>query len=271
MTKTYTITANDTTITYTVRGCTAIPVSIGETERVDALYVDYIAEDKEHVEYVVFGESMPETEEEFAALFDYMEEWDSTSDVLATVRFPEDEEPEEDDCTNDDSEIWEDGAGSLYWFILRDGKCIRAFEGMEAQGDSAIYEAQVQLATNPAAYKDWDGDAVERLRHDPLDPRPTLTAQELYSEITGDAESNLIYDDYRYHQSRERYWRLFAEPEALEIADRIQAAETWEACEKECERLCTIAGMDTEWRSANGETFEEVLGYAARKLHVRIG
>lgn len=90
MTKTYTITANNTTITYTVRDCTAIPVSIGETERVDALYVDYYAESGEHVEYVVFNESMPEDEDEFTAMFDYPSEWDSFYGTLDTVRFQED-------------------------------------------------------------------------------------------------------------------------------------------------------------------------------------
>lgn len=87
MTKTYTITANDTTITYTVRTCTAVAVSIGETERTIALYVDYYAESGEHVEYVVFNESMPEDEEAFVAMFDYPEEWDSYYETLATVCF----------------------------------------------------------------------------------------------------------------------------------------------------------------------------------------
>lgn len=83
MTKTYTI----DNITYTVRDCTAIPVSIGETERVDALYVDYNAESGEHVEYVVFNESMPADEDELTAMFDYPDEWDSYCDTLATVCF----------------------------------------------------------------------------------------------------------------------------------------------------------------------------------------
>lgn len=98
MERTYTITVNDnitaieTTITYTVRTCTAIPVSIGETRRVDALYVDYYAEGGEHIKYVVFNESMPEDEEAFMAIFDYPEEWDSYSDTLDTVQFTDDEE-----------------------------------------------------------------------------------------------------------------------------------------------------------------------------------
>lgn len=89
MTKTYTITANDTTITYTVRTCTAVAVSIGETERTIALYVDYYAESGEHVEYVVFNETLPEDEDEFMALFDYPDEWDSHYSTIATVCFAE--------------------------------------------------------------------------------------------------------------------------------------------------------------------------------------
>lgn len=89
MTKTYTITTNDTTITYTVRDCTAVAVSIGETERTIALYVDYYAESGEHVEYVVFNATMPEDEDELTALFDYSDEWDSYYGTIATVCFDE--------------------------------------------------------------------------------------------------------------------------------------------------------------------------------------
>ena len=70
MTKTYTITVKDNfnaiekTTTYNVRTCTAIPVSIGETRRVNAFYVDYYEDSGEHVEYLVFNGPMPEDEEE---------------------------------------------------------------------------------------------------------------------------------------------------------------------------------------------------------------
>lgn len=87
MTKTYTITANDTTITYTVRTCTAVAVSIGETERTIALYVESFAASGEHVEYVVFNATMPEDEDEFMALCDYPNEWDSYYGTIATVCF----------------------------------------------------------------------------------------------------------------------------------------------------------------------------------------
>lgn len=82
MTKTYTITTN-----YTVRTCTAVAVSIGETERTTALYVDYYEESGEHVEYVVFNATMPEDEDEFMILCDYSDEWDSNYGTIATVCF----------------------------------------------------------------------------------------------------------------------------------------------------------------------------------------
>ena len=84
MTKTYTITENDTTTTYTVRTCTA--VSVGETERTTALYVDYY-DGGEHVEYVVFNATMPEDEDEFIDLCDYSDGWDSHYMTIATVCF----------------------------------------------------------------------------------------------------------------------------------------------------------------------------------------
>ena len=87
MTKTYTITENDTTITYTIRTCTA--VSVGETERSTALYVDYYDESGEHVEYVVFNATMPEDEDEFMDLCDYSDGWDSHYRTIATVCFDE--------------------------------------------------------------------------------------------------------------------------------------------------------------------------------------
>ena len=83
MTKTYTI--NDTT--YTVRTCTA--VSVGETERTTALYVDYYDESGEHVEYVVFNATIPEDEDEFMDLCDYSDEWYSDYMTIATVCFEE--------------------------------------------------------------------------------------------------------------------------------------------------------------------------------------
>ena len=102
MTKTYTITANDTTITYTVRNCTAVAVSIGETERTTALYVDYYDESGEHVEYVVFNATMPEDEDEFMILCDYSDEWDSNYRTIATVCF--DEGVNIDESVNDAAE-----------------------------------------------------------------------------------------------------------------------------------------------------------------------
>ena len=56
----------------------------------------------------------------------------------------------------------------------------------------------------------------------------------------------------------------------LHIASAIREADTWDECEPECAELCRLAGMESEWREADGETFEAVLIEAAKKLNVEI-
>ena len=321
MTKTYTI----DNITYTVRTCTA--VSVGETERTTALYVDYYEESGEHVEYVVFNATMPEDEDEFMDLCDYSDVWDSHYMTIATVCF--DEGVNIDDRVNDAAErirnasslsecddavaticesagmlhdlidasdetvvllkaanllgvdvrgqwdetheIWEDNAGNVYWFVLSAGKAIRCFAGWETQPDGTISEALRQIAEDPAAYRNWDGDCVERIREDRLAARPDITANDLYEEIAGDQESKMLYDGHEVINPESTInWRLFANPVAIELAEAIRDAHDWESCNDECRQLCEMAGMAEKWNSADGETFEVVLDLAAAKLHVRI-
>lgn len=57
---------------------------------------------------------------------------------------------------------------------------------------------------------------------------------------------------------------------ALDIAFAIANADTWDECEPECAELCRLAGMESEWLEADGETFEAVLIEAAKKLKVEI-
>ena len=57
---------------------------------------------------------------------------------------------------------------------------------------------------------------------------------------------------------------------ALNMAFAIANADTWEECEYECCELCRLAGMESEWLEADGDTFEEVLIEAAKKLNVEI-
>ena len=56
----------------------------------------------------------------------------------------------------------------------------------------------------------------------------------------------------------------------LNTASAIREADTWEDCENECAELCRLAGMESEWREADGDTFEDVLIEAATKLNVEI-
>ena len=57
---------------------------------------------------------------------------------------------------------------------------------------------------------------------------------------------------------------------ALNTASAIREADEWYECEDECAELCRLAGMESEWREADGETFEAVLIEAAKKLNVEI-
>ena len=57
---------------------------------------------------------------------------------------------------------------------------------------------------------------------------------------------------------------------ALNTAFAIHEVDTWLDCEDECAELCRMAGMESEWREADGETFEAVLIEAAKKLNVEI-
>ena len=57
---------------------------------------------------------------------------------------------------------------------------------------------------------------------------------------------------------------------ALNTASAIREADKWDECENECAELCRLAGMESDWREADGETFEAVLIEAAKKLNVEI-
>ena len=172
---------------------------------------------------------------------------------------------------NETHEIWEDNAGSIYWFVLRDGKAIRCFEGWECQAEGTIEDALHQIAEDPTAYRNWDGDCVERIREDSLADRQDVTAQELYDEIAGEGQSTLLYGTNQgYNTFDSANWKLFADPEAAQLADAIRDAHDWGSCEDECEKLCDMAGMGDEWSKADGDTFENVVERAAYKLHVQI-
>ena len=76
--------------------------------------------------------------------------------------------------------------------------------------------------------------------------------------------SNMYYNMVSVNEiSFERY-------HALNTAFAIREADTWEDCEEECAELCRLAGMESEWAEADGETFESVLIEAAKKLNVEI-
>lgn len=54
----------------------------------------------------------------------------------------------------------------------------------------------------------------------------------------------------------------------VQVAKRIREADGWPL--PECRMLCCLAGLETEWNEATGETFIKVLEKAAEKLRVEI-
>ena len=55
---------------------------------------------------------------------------------------------------------------------------------------------------------------------------------------------------------------------AAEIAADIRSRQEWDA--DLCAELCEVAGMESEWSAADGDTFEAVVEAAAKKLNVDI-
>lgn len=230
MERTYTITTCGITTTYTVRTCTAVAVSTGETERTIALYVDYYAESGEHVEYVVFNETLPEDEDEFIAMFDYPDEWDGHYSTIATVCF--------EDGVNISDRV--NAAAER----IRNARNLRECDGAVA---TICERAGMLFDLNEAADK-----TIILLK----------AAYILGVDVRGPWGAT--------HEIGTTNHRLFADPAAIELAETIRDAHDWESCKDECRQLCNMAGMADEWDNADGETFEGVLDRAAAKLHVRI-
>lgn len=55
---------------------------------------------------------------------------------------------------------------------------------------------------------------------------------------------------------------------AQEIAARLRGSAEW--IPDDCAALCEMAGMEAEWSTADGETFEDVVEAAAKRLGVEI-
>lgn len=55
---------------------------------------------------------------------------------------------------------------------------------------------------------------------------------------------------------------------AREVARLMRRTGYWDS--KQCERLCELAGLEQEYASADGESFEAVVEKAAEKLQVEI-
>lgn len=55
-----------------------------------------------------------------------------------------------------------------------------------------------------------------------------------------------------------------------ELAKKIKNAHDWQECSDELAQLCELAGLEEEWKAADGESFEAVVFKAADILGVEI-
>jgi hypothetical protein len=56
--------------------------------------------------------------------------------------------------------------------------------------------------------------------------------------------------------------------QSTEIAARLLTSDTWEMTD--CKELCKLAGLESEWEAADGESFEAVVREAAEILGVEV-
>ena len=56
--------------------------------------------------------------------------------------------------------------------------------------------------------------------------------------------------------------------EALELAEKLRSQSEWDY--ETCENLCDLAGMESEWDNADGDTFEDVVCKAAALFGIEI-
>lgn len=84
-------------------------------------------------------------------------------------------------------EVYEDNAGGLYLVVLSAGVPTYVFENWEYQNPGSLRDAISELAVDKLAYRNWDGNCVERINESRQnDPASDLvTAQSLYDDGLG--------------------------------------------------------------------------------------
>ena len=140
---------------------------------------------------------------------------------------------------------------------------------------------RVSLYGTDVIGKAWSFEDLEAFLNEGNDQTTEDFVRGLFESYTGNPEGLTVdqaADDLRRF-SREGWtlpnditpesfaelWNHFC---AEQIADALRGSDTWR--EDLCETLCDLAGLLTEYREADGETFESVVFQAAEKLGVEI-
>jgi hypothetical protein len=102
------------------------------------------------------------------------------------------------------------------------------------------------------------------------DQNGTIVAQGVSCRCgRGCSETDCVVDDWGYYDTAiEKYREKEVSPDAQELATKIRCSQLWDG--EQLAQLCAMAGMESEWKAADGETFEQVAYAAAEKLGVEI-
>ena len=91
-------------------------------------------------------------------------------------------------------------------------------------------------------------------------------------DVINNTDINVLADLFGELKTEEDIEAYVAEnypsEEAVELAERIKNADEWNA--EDLAELCEMAGLEKEWREADGENFEQVAYKAAEILGVEI-
>ena len=100
-----------------------------------------------------------------------------------------------------------------------------------------------------------------------------ITAEEIHKiEKESGAEQAynilLLYGADCFDGNYNDYNRILSDLDKKQIAELIKNSDEWNP--DDCAELCRLAGLEEEWKNADGETFESVVFKAAGILNVDI-
>ena len=149
--------------------------------------------------------------------------------------------------------VYEDNAGGLALIVYSENGAPEYIHTGYEYSHGALRQDLQALAGGDDPAKDWDGNELHEL---PAEAAEEIEAGQLVADERGVYVANAGINAQVE----------LSDSEAEAIAQELRASDTW--IPELCERLCRLAGLETEWQAA--ETCEEITEQAADVLGVEI-